>query len=89
MASPSGPPHLHLSEAAEAAMKKRHISEDDLRLVIQAAETTGQKLYSAHQDRYLAKARVGTVTFYVEYSHLPDGYLVRTAYSHRSQLIEG
>ncbi len=89
MADPSGPVRLHLSEAVEAVMKKRHISEDDLRFVIQTAEATGQKLYSAQQDRYLAKARAGFVTFYAEYSRLPDGYLVRTAYSHRSLLIEG
>ena len=89
MANPSGPVRLQLSEAAEAAMKKRHISEDDLRFVIQTAEATGKKLCSAQQDRYLAKARAGLVTFYAEYSRLPDGYLVHTAYSHRSQLIEG
>lgn len=76
-------------EAVASLMEERHILDEDVKQVIYNAEVTGEKLYQREGDRYLAKMRLANATFYVEYSVASDGYVVHTAYSHRSEIIEG
>ena len=81
--------HLEKTDEVADMLDERHIMDEDLKRVIQNAESTGEKLYQTDTDRLLSKLRVGDVTFYVEYSRIDKGYRIHTAYSHRFLLEEG
>ena len=80
--------NLIKDDAVVSLLEDRHILDEDIQQVIQYAEENGEKLYQPDGDRYLAKRRLSEATFYVEYSLSDEGYVVHTAYSHRS-VIEG
>ena len=82
------PIQLQISDAVSAVMQKRHILEDDIGPVIEWAETSGEKLYQPGTEMYLAKKEVGNATFYASYSPSPQGYIVHTAYAHRSEILK-
>lgn len=77
---------LQVGDEVKKLLKERHISEEEVKKVIDFAETKGEKLYQQEANRYLAKNRLGEVTIYVEYSTDENGYIVHTAYSHRSKV---
>ncbi len=77
------------SDAVASLLEERHILDDDIRQVIYHGETTGEKLFQPDGDRYLAKLALSNATFYVEYSVADGGYVVHTAYSHRSMIVPG
>ena len=77
------------SDAVASLLEQRHILDDDVKQVIHNAEVTGEKLYQPEGNRYLAKMRLSNAAFYVEYSVASDGYVVHSAYSHRSEIMEG
>lgn len=77
---------LEVSDEVRELLESRHILDDEVKMVIHNAETSGEKLYQPGTNRYLAKLRVGNATFYVEYSATEGGsYIVHTAYSHRAE----
>jgi hypothetical protein len=78
---------LQISDAAGNAMAKRNIQVEDVSSVIEWAETSAEKLYRPGEDVYLAKKTIGNATFYVRYSPAPQGYIVHTAYLHRSVIV--
>lgn len=72
-----------------ARLDQRHILDDDIRTVIADAEESGGKLYLPDREkRYLAKKWLSEAMFYVEYSVSDQGYVVHSAYTHRSQFTE-
>ena len=77
---------LQVGDEVKKLLEERHISEEEMKRVIDFAETRGEKLYQPDANRYLAKNRLGEVTIYVEYSTEENGYIVHTAYSHRSKV---
>jgi len=80
---------LSLEKSAEVAelLESRHILDDEAKMVIQTAESTGEKLYQPDANRFLAKLRIANATFYVEYSAAAENsYTVHTAYSHHAEL---
>jgi glutamate synthase (NADPH/NADH) small chain len=77
---------LQVGDEVKKLLEERHISEEEVKKVIDFAETKGEKLYQQEANRYLAKSRLGEVTIYVEYSTDENGYIVHTAYSHRSKI---
>ena len=79
---------LQVGDEVKKRLEERHISEDEIKQVIDFAETKGEKLYQPDANRYLAKNRLGEVTIYVEYSTDEKGHIVHTAYSHRSKIGE-
>ena len=79
---------LTKDEAVMELLEKRHILDEDIEQVIKNAEETGEKLYQPDGERFLAKMRLSEATFYVEYSPSDEGYVVHTAYFHRSSFIE-
>jgi len=82
---------LKLEKSIEVAevLDCRHILDDEMKMVIHDAESTGEKLYQPEGDRFLAKKRIGEVTYYVEYSiGGKNTYIVHTAYSHRAEVKE-
>jgi glutamate synthase (NADPH/NADH) small chain len=78
---------LQLSDEVKQKLEDRHILEDEIKQVINHAETSGEKLYLPDDNRYLAKLRIGKATFYAEYSIEPDSYVVRSAYAHKSEIV--
>jgi glutamate synthase (NADPH/NADH) small chain len=78
---------LAKSEAVSDLLETRHILDDDLKQVIEHAESTGEKLYLPGAERFLSKYRVGPECFYVEYSPSEGGYRIHTAYTHRSLIV--
>jgi hypothetical protein len=78
---------LQKSAQVSELLQSRHILDDEVKMVIDNAEFTGGKLYQPGSNKYLAKLRIGEVTFYVEYSVAGETtYEVHTAYSHRTEL---
>ena len=71
-----------------ALLEKRHILDEDIEQVIRNAEESGEKLYQPEGERFLAKAKLSEATFYVEYSPSDAGYVVHSAYAHRSEIME-
>ena len=79
---------LKISEHARIVMSERHILEEDIRPVIEWAETSGVKLYQPDTNLYLAKKTTDYATFYAKYSYTPPGYTIHAVYLHRSKIIE-
>ena len=77
---------LQVGDEVKKLLEERHISEEEVQQVIDFAETGGGKLYQPEANRYLAKNRLKEVTIYVEYSTDEKGYIIHTAYSHRSKI---
>jgi len=77
---------LQVGDEVKKLLEDRHISEEEVKQVIDFAETGGDKLYQSEANRYLAKKRLKEVVIYVEYSTDENGYVVHTAYSHRSKI---
>lgn len=79
--------NLQKSDEVTHLVESRHILDEEIKMVIHNAETTGDKLYRTETDKYLAKLRIANATFYVEYSVAGERtYIVHTAYSHRTEL---
>jgi len=79
---------LPVTDDVKQLLEERHIDEDEVKQVINNAETKGEKLYQPEENRYLAKLRIGKATFYVEYAIEEDKYVVRAAYAHKAELKE-
>ena len=78
---------LQKSDQVKELLESRHILDEEIKMVIHNAESTGEKLYQPGAGRYLAKMRIVNTTFYVEYSVTGEKtYEVHTAYSHRTEL---
>lgn len=77
---------LQVGDEVKQLLEERHISEDEVKKVIDFAETESEKLYQPEANRYLARSRLNEVTVYVEYSIDEKGYIIHTAYSHRSKI---
>jgi glutamate synthase (NADPH/NADH) small chain len=76
---------LSISGEVERLLEERGIGRDDVERTIEHAETTGEKFVNPSNGRFLASHRPDRVTYWVEYSHVNDGYQVHSAYSHRME----
>ena len=79
---------LAKSDAVTSLLEERHILDDDIKQVIYNAETTGEKLFQPEGNRFLGKLTLSNATFYIEYSVADGSYIVHTAYSYRSKIVE-
>lgn len=79
---------LQLDEGVKQTLQKRHILEDEVKQVIQRAEAEDDKLYIPGENRFLAKLKIGSATFYAEYSIEDGKYVVRSAYAHKAEIKE-
>jgi hypothetical protein len=75
---------LHLNETTKETMKKRNITEEDLKKTITNAETTGEKLYQPQTNRHLAKLKINEATIYADYTTEKDTYKINTTYKHKA-----
>jgi len=77
---------LEISEEVHQILVDRHVLNEDLIKVIRYAEKTGEKLYRQDCNLLLAKLKMNTVYFYVEYSPVEGGYRIHNTYTHRFTL---
>lgn len=73
---------LEIPDSVAITMEDRRILEDDIRQVL-FNKQQGWLLSHCNEDRQLASARLGTVTFWVEYHMEGDIYHVLRCWSHR------
>lgn len=78
---------LIISPEVRERLDHRRILVEDLQQVIAHAEETGQKLIHVESGYYKAFFTPHTVTFWVEYSPVGEGYAVHHAYAHRMAVI--
>jgi hypothetical protein len=78
---------LDISPRIKKYLEMRHVSEDEVKQVIAHAETTKEKIFQPTSERFLAKLRIGKATFYVEYHEGSAGFVIDSAYAHKSEII--
>ena len=79
---------LKISPDLRKIMQDRMILEEDLQLVIQHAETSGEKMLDPATGRIIAHYRPACVTYWAEYSSHENDFVLHNAYSHRMQVVE-
>ena len=77
---------INYGDGVADAMEERGINEDDIRAVLEYAESEGKKLYV--EEHYLARKRIGNFSAYVEYNLNGDSVEVLNVYSHVVLLSE-
>ena len=77
---------IEIPDSVLSLLDDRHITEEDIRRVIDHAESTGLKLYEPGTQIFLSKLRIGGPFFYVEYSSEKGVHKIYTAYTHRFKL---
>jgi len=75
------------SEEVAKLLESRNIRDDELSEVIGNAEETGQdKFYNPETGQFAASKRIGEATYWVHYSSAESGYVIHSAYWHKSIL---
>lgn len=77
---------LIIPDDVRLLLEERMILLEDIRKVIQHAETTGKRLKNKESNCFIAYYQPVSVTYWVEYSQQEDGFLVHNAYSHRLEI---
>ena|SRR5579859_947947 len=77
---------LIISPEVQARLEARLILVEDLQRVIEFAERTGRKLLYPETGHTLASYKPVSVTYWVEYSHDGQSFVVYNAYSHRMEV---
>jgi glutamate synthase (NADPH/NADH) small chain len=77
---------LEISAEVNRYLEMRHVQPDEVKQVIFHAETTGEKLYKPGADEFLGKLKIGRVTFYTDYLIGKESFIVKSAYTHRSEI---
>ena len=80
---------VQIPEEVERLLAQRLILREDVLKAVQQAESSGRKFINAASGRFLASYRPKTVTYWVEYSLVADGYLLHSAYCHRMGMQTG
>ena len=73
---------LIISDEMAELMEERGVREEDVREVLEFAETTGNKLYMEGEEHFLARKRIDNFTAYVEYAVKEDAIELLDVYSH-------
>ena len=80
------PFRLYVGPEVRAVLESRRLKDEDLQKTLLQAEQTGRKFIHPKTGRYLAAARQGSVTVWVEYGPREDGYEIFSAYQHRVEI---
>ncbi len=83
------PYKLEFTDEARALMDERMILVGDVIAVMNAMRESGEAIYDEENGCSVARARVGNVTFWVAFTDIEGGYLVKRAYSHRMRVVPG
>ncbi len=87
-ATPGADLQLIISPEIQETLEQRLILVEDIRQVIEIAERTGGRLLNKHTGHYLASQKLGSVTYWVEYTPQAGAYQIHNAYSHRMEIGE-
>ncbi|MGE4292846.1 MAG: pyridine nucleotide-disulfide oxidoreductase/dicluster-binding protein [Desulfovibrio sp.] len=82
---------VRFAEGIAERLDERRILLSDVQKTLLAAEKDKKRFVSSESGHFLARNRPVNVTYWVEYSVEPDGYLVHNAWSHRMRVagLEG
>ncbi len=72
---------------AEEMMDDRMILKTDVIRVLQSLRETGEAVLDGDTGLCVTRARLGNVTFWVNFTETETGYLVHRAYSHRMNVV--
>ena len=80
---------IEISDAVNQTMQERHVSPDEVKMVINYVEREGgTKLHLPDTNRYLGKNIIGKATFYVDYSIEGERYIINSVYVHKAEIKE-
>lgn len=74
---------VHISGETAAQMDERMILIDDIYKVFENMRENGNSIFDQKTGFLITTSRLGNVTFWVKYNEAPDGYILKSAYSHR------
>lgn len=77
-----------ISEEIRDLMENRWILLQDIQQVIENAETNDEKFINPENGHNLARKRLGSTTYWVEYQKQDQEYFVLNAYCHRMEVVE-
>jgi hypothetical protein len=77
---------LIISPQVAAALESRRILVEDLQRVIQHAESSGDQFCNNESGHLVTSFKPQNVTFWVEYSRSPEGFIIHKAYCHRMEV---
>jgi hypothetical protein len=80
---------LSISKPVAVVLEERRILEDDIRRVLFLARQKGSYLVHGADGRRIASARLGEVTFWVEYRDVDGIYHIDRCWSHRMVIAGG
>ena len=81
--------NLDKSSEVSAVLEERGIVDDDIKMIIHNAETTGEKMYKPETGECLAKLLIGETTFHVQYTPKDEqNYTIHTAFWFKSKFEE-
>jgi len=78
---------LDMTPEVRRRIDERRILEDDVGMVIEHAERTGQRLKNTQNGSYRACHQSENVTFWVEYTPEVGRFTVHNAYCHRMKIV--
>ncbi len=79
---------LVIPAEVQEMLEKRLILVEDIQQVLEMAERTGARLVNKQTGHSLAYQKLGSVTYWIEYTLQDGAYLIHKAYSHRMELAE-
>lgn len=79
---------LEFTDEAREMMDQRMILVDDVKQVMEQVAETGEAILDEESGLLIGRARIGNVTFWVKFTEIEGGYLVRRAYSHRMNIVK-
>jgi glutamate synthase (NADPH) small chain len=75
------------SEEVTKVLESRNVRDEEVSEVIAEAEGTGQnKFYHPETGQLLASKKIGEAGYWVLYSPADSGYVIHSAYWHKSTL---
>ena len=79
---------LEFTPEAREMMDSRMILTEDVQQVMEQVAETGEAVLDEESGLLTGRARIGNVTFWVKFTEIQGGYLVRRAYSHRMNIVK-
>lgn len=74
------------SDAVKEVLEKRGLKEDDIKAVIDYAESSNDKITDG--SKFIAKKVIGDLTVYADYSMDGDKAVVNAGYAHRMKVLD-
>jgi len=80
--------HIILSEDVTKLMEERYILVEDVEKTIENSIEKEESLFNPENKEFLAKLRIGHITYWVRYEKVGKEIMVKSAYSHRMEVME-